>query len=41
MLVPGKAIYEGAFVEGKFCGRGRLINKCGDLYEGDFVDNVF
>lgn len=31
-------VYEGAFKNGKFEGKGKLIRRNGDVYEGDFKD---
>jgi hypothetical protein len=40
MLIPGKCLYEGSFSQGKFSGKGRMISKSGDLYIGDFKDDI-
>jgi len=32
--------YEGDFKHGKFNGNGRFIHANGDMYEGEFVDNM-
>ena len=36
----GKSIYEGEFLNGKFDGKGTLLNSNGDIYEGYFKNGL-
>jgi hypothetical protein len=40
MLTSAKDLYEGYWVNGERCGKGRMIFWNGDIYQGDFVDSV-
>jgi hypothetical protein len=33
-------VFEGGFIDGKSIGKGRLISRNGDYYEGDVASNV-
>lgn len=32
-------MYEGHWVDGRCCGKGKLIHADGDIYEGDWLDD--
>lgn len=37
---PDGSVFEGGFMDGKSVGKGRLISRNGDYYEGDVASNV-
>ena len=37
---PDGSVFEGGFVDGKSVGKGRLVSKNGDYYEGSVLENV-
>jgi len=38
--LPDSAIYDGAFNEGRFHGKGKLVWRNGDMYEGEFKEGL-